>query len=208
MYQIVHAEAYTAEATEDFGAIEVGLICLRNLTRSCGRWTGRWCYGDKIWGSYKDLATKVSYKTKKIMQSRGIGPDPGAFSLFEDDIKTGVYVEANDESASFYFQDIKPLKDEPDNLSLDFVLTQGRSIIRVQPSARDLHWIQIEDFVEIFNRSYIINDPMNNPKLNYVSKVYISQWIPGDYIGLYLFLFNLYNKTSVNIQNSIYFISG
>ena len=28
----------------------------------------------------------------------------------------------------------------------------------VQPMAEDLHWVQIEDFVEVFNRVYIATD--------------------------------------------------
>lgn len=177
LYQIVDAQVCNAAASESYGALQVGMICVRNLTRSCGRWTGRWCYGDLAWGHYPDLAIDMSYKTKKIMARRKITPDPGAFSMFEDDIKTGIYKDLDDASP-FYFSDIKQNKDEPDSLSLDFVLSQGRSIIRVQPDARDLHWIQVEDFVEIFNRIYVVYDDTTN-----ASKRYLSKWIPGDYIG-------------------------
>jgi len=177
LYQVIDVQPFSAQASENFGAIQVGMICLRNITRSCGRWTGRWCYADNAWGHYPDLAINMSYKTKKIMFQRKIIPDPGTFALFEDDIKIGIYKDLDDASP-FYFSDIKQNKDEPDNLSLDFVLSQGRSIIRIQPDARDLHWIQIEDFVEMFNRVYIVH-----VDTNFVSKRYISKWMPGDYIG-------------------------
>jgi hypothetical protein len=52
----------------------------------------------------------------------------------------------------------------------------------VQPMANDLCWIQIEDFVELFNRVYVIND--NTVKLKEgVSKRFVSKWLPGDFIG-------------------------
>lgn len=52
----------------------------------------------------------------------------------------------------------------------------------VQPMASDLCWIQIEDFVELFNRVYVIND--NTVKLKEgVSKRFVSKWLPGDFIG-------------------------
>lgn len=52
----------------------------------------------------------------------------------------------------------------------------------VQPMASDLCWIQIEDFVELFNRVYVIND--NTMKLKEgVSKRFVSKWLPGDFIG-------------------------
>ena len=45
VYQVVDVGTYSAEATAELGALTVGMVCLRNLTRSCGRWTGRWAYG-------------------------------------------------------------------------------------------------------------------------------------------------------------------
>lgn len=48
--------------------------------------------------------------------------------------------------------------------------------------ANDLCWIQIEDFVELFNRVYVIND--NTVKIKEgVSKRFVSKWLPGDFIG-------------------------
>ncbi len=46
--------------------------------------------------------------------------------------------------------------------------------------ADDLHWIQIEDFVDIFNRVYIVNDLMFEKKGT--CRRYVSKWLPGDYI--------------------------
>jgi hypothetical protein len=36
----------------------------------------------------------------------------------------------------------------------------------LQPFAEDLFWIQIEDFVDVFNRLYIISDATVGPALN------------------------------------------
>lgn len=77
IYQIVDVGVYSAEATAELGALTVGMICVRNVTRSMGRWTGRWCYGDKLWGYYNDLSTKVTYRTKMIAYERGMSPHPG-----------------------------------------------------------------------------------------------------------------------------------
>ena len=81
----------------------------------------------------------------------------------------------------------QPSAVEPDSLSLDFVLSQGRSIVKVQPDTRDLHWIQIEDFVELFNRCVIIRDMVTSEEQTYVSKRVVSKWIPG--MGTHFFIF-------------------
>jgi hypothetical protein len=51
----------------------------------------------------------------------------------------------------------------------------------VQPQAEDLYWIQIEDFVEIFNRIYIITDVAFREKAT--CKRFLSRWLPGDFIA-------------------------
>ena len=94
-----------------------------------------------------------------------------------------------DGSEKFFHNDISPYRDEPDSLSLDFVLSQGRSIVKVQPDTRDLHWIQIEDFVELFNRCVIVRDMVTSEEQTYVSKRVVSKWIPGMGTHLYFFIF-------------------
>ena len=84
-----------------------------------------------------------------------------------------------DGSEKFFHNDVRPFGDESDSLSLDFVLSQGRSIVRVQPDVRDLHWIQIEDFVELFNRCVIIRDMVTSEEQTYCSHRFVSKWIPG-----------------------------
>jgi hypothetical protein len=51
----------------------------------------------------------------------------------------------------------------------------------VQPQADDLHWIQIEDFVDIFNRVYVTTD-FTFEKEGQVKR-FVSKWVPGDFIG-------------------------
>jgi hypothetical protein len=51
----------------------------------------------------------------------------------------------------------------------------------IQPIADDLYWIQVEDFVDIFNRIYIVTD-LSFDKRG-VCKRYVSKWLPGDYIA-------------------------
>lgn len=50
----------------------------------------------------------------------------------------------------------------------------------VQPMADDLHWIQIEDFVEIFSRIFVVNDLGFEKK--FTTKRFVSKWLPGDYL--------------------------
>lgn len=52
----------------------------------------------------------------------------------------------------------------------------------VQPMAEDLHWIQIEDFVEVFNRVYLTTDHTLLHKEG-TTKRFVSKWIPGDFVG-------------------------
>jgi hypothetical protein len=51
----------------------------------------------------------------------------------------------------------------------------------IQPIADDLYWIQVEDFVDIFNRIYIVTD-LSFAKSG-MCKRYVSKWLPGDYIA-------------------------
>lgn len=46
--------------------------------------------------------------------------------------------------------------------------------------ADDLHWIQIEDFVDIFSRIFVLND-LSFEK-NFTTKRFVSKWLPGDYL--------------------------
>ena len=227
IYQIVDVGVYSAEATAELGALTVGMICVRNVTRSMGRWTGRWSYGDKLWGYYNDLSTKVTYRTKMITYERGMAPHPGKtlelqvlhtliemrasrrisvtmpissymyiyhligpWKSFQDDVADNV-VFPLDGSEKFFHDEISPYRDEPDSLSLDFVLSQGRSIIKVQPDTRDLHWIQIEDFVELFNRCIIIRDMMTTEEQTYSSRRFVSKWVPGMIFNAFPIVFSI-----------------
>ena len=51
----------------------------------------------------------------------------------------------------------------------------------IQPQADDLHWVQIEDFVEVFNRLFVACD-LTFQKEGAVKR-YVSKWLPGDFIG-------------------------
>lgn len=51
----------------------------------------------------------------------------------------------------------------------------------VQPQAEDLHWIQIEDFVDVFNRVFITTD--HTFEKEGAVRRYVSRWVPGDFVG-------------------------
>jgi hypothetical protein len=60
-------------------------------------------------------------------------------------------------------------------------IDKARAVKVVQPVAEDLHWLQIEDFVEIFNRVTVTVDLSFERKAT--TKVFSSRWIAGDYLA-------------------------
>ena len=79
------------------------------------------------------------------------------------------------------FSDIALSSDseEDDNFSIDKFLKAKVKI--AQPGVDGLYWMQIEDFVELFNRVYVLED-IGGLEDNLVSKRFASKWVPGDYI--------------------------
>ena len=79
------------------------------------------------------------------------------------------------------FSDIALSSDseEEDNFSIDKFL---RAKVKIaQPGVDGLYWMQIEDFVELFNRMYVLED-IGKVQDSLVSKRFTSRWVPGDYI--------------------------
>jgi hypothetical protein len=73
MYQIVDAVAATAEATEVFDALVVGMICVRSLQPSgVGRLVGKWGYGDQLWGDYPKIGNFLLKRTEEIRSKLGM----------------------------------------------------------------------------------------------------------------------------------------
>lgn len=78
MYQIVDAVAATAEATETYDAMVVGMVCVRNLQpQGAGRYTGKWCYGDELWGHYPEIGNFLHKRTKEIGHKLGLLDEHG-----------------------------------------------------------------------------------------------------------------------------------
>mmetsp|Transcript_295 Transcript_295/g.661 ORF Transcript_295/g.661 Transcript_295/m.661 type:complete len:952 (-) Transcript_295:9-2864(-) len=79
------------------------------------------------------------------------------------------------------FSDIALSSDseEDDNFSIDKFLKAKVKI--AQPGVDGLYWMQIEDFVELFNRVYVLED-IADLQENLVSRRFASKWVPGDYI--------------------------
>merc|ERR1711912_190412 len=77
IYQIVDARVATALATEELDQLDVGMICVRNLTQDSGRWTGRWSYGDFSWTQYPAIGEKLQRVTNDLLEGLGLTPfDP------------------------------------------------------------------------------------------------------------------------------------
>ena len=254
-YQVVDVCLCTAEATAELDQLDVGMVCVKNLTQNYGRWTGRWGYGDFLWTQYPQIGKILEARTAALMTERGLQPslhsagmeasrpashsaargggsrrvdrnksaagssegkeEKGAGATTHTAAKakadTDNHLATADAAADVNnpIPDAKTAKpkaqamltpsadpeilgvveepeglrgrgpggraeagptgaggaplgadenDEADALALDFASSGGNSMVRHQPRSSDMHWIQIEDFVEIFNRAYVLND--------------------------------------------------
>jgi len=175
LYQVMDICIASAEPTEDLDALTIGMVCVRNLQPSGGRFNGRWSYGDSLWSDYNDIGIELYQKTREIQFKRGLGPDPSLDTL--GDI---MRLRANREKKQTMLGNEVYENDEPDDDDFDYVDKQAEQRM-VQPYAEDLSWIQIEDFVEVFNRVYIVTD-LTFEKTGAVRR-FASKWMPGDYIA-------------------------
>lgn len=57
MYQVVDCTAVTAAATADLDALTVGMVCVRILEKTGGRFLGRWSYGHQLWTEYPEIGS-------------------------------------------------------------------------------------------------------------------------------------------------------
>ncbi|RYH23189.1 hypothetical protein EON65_18140 [archaeon] len=135
------------------------------------RYTGRWSYGHHLWLNYKEIALDLRQRTREIQFKRGLGPNPASedFDAQQD--------------AMTKTTDLDNVDNEYDDLDLTY--QQATTIglankVMIQPIAEDLQWIQIEDFVNIFNYIYIVHDISFEKRA--LCKRFTSQWLPGDYL--------------------------
>lgn len=70
-------------------------------------------------------------------------------------------------------------EEEADNMSKERRPKNRKNV--VEPDCDFLCWIQFEDFVEVFNRVFILDDISWIP--NYSSKRFLSTWVVGDYVA-------------------------
>jgi hypothetical protein len=196
IYQVIDMEVVTAYATEDLDRLTVGMVCVRNLQKSEGFHNGPWSVGHQNWVLYREIGLKLRHKTREIMYSRGLGLDPNEKD--EDGnlvnfVKEDEFFDTEDRTAIDQFLALEQ-PDEPDELHQAFL---GRAnLMSPQPYERDIHWIQIEDFVDIFNRVYCLTDcsfmkgakkegddqkkKEGGKKIQVETKKFYSKWIPQD----------------------------
>ena len=184
MYQIMDAMTVTNAATAEMDTLTVGMVCVRNLQADEGRFIGRWSYGHATWQQYKDIGMKLRHRTRELMFKRGLGLDPNLRDQETGDLVN--FVEDDHKTHKLFKEEEKIVKlvSERDGLEIDYI---GRTRYPPpQPTERDLYWIQIEDFVDVFNRAYSLYDPSIPPPGSIPgtwkpgNKRFISKWIPGD----------------------------
>ena len=71
--------------------------------------------------------------------------------------------------------------EEPDGNNFVYIDQDCDGLRINQPSAEDFFWIQIEDFVEVFNRIWVVTDFTleKRPEIKGGVKLYASKWVPG-----------------------------
>ena len=124
VYEVIDAVAASADATETYDALTVGMVCIRNLQgQGQGRFVGKWSYGDQLWADYPEIGKFLQKRSEDLMKGLGL--------------------------------EVRPITLTPE---MNYIKQQHRGVMPKQPDVEDLYWIQIEDFVEVFNRVYIVND--------------------------------------------------
>lgn len=185
IYEVIDVQVVTADPTEDLDRLTVGMVCIRNLQKNEGFFNGPWSMGHQNWTMYRQIGTTLRHRTRELMFERGLGLDPNQED--EDGNKVNFVTEdeffdTRDRTGIDQFLALEQ-PDEPDALQAAFI---GRAaLLSPQPYERDIHWVQIEDYVDVFNRSYIITDVSFSTSgvLDDVdTKVFFSKWVPGEYL--------------------------
>ncbi len=182
IYQVLAIESVTAFPTEELDALTVGMVCVRNLQKDEGFFNGKWSLGHQNWIMYREIGIKLRHRTREIMYERGLGLDPNERN---DDnelvnfIKDDEFFDNEDRTGIDAFLKLEQ-PDEPDAMTAAFL---GRANLRSpQPYEKDIHWISIEDFVDIFNRVYVLTDLSTGQEKPLQTKTFYSKWIPGDFL--------------------------
>ena len=175
------------------------MVCIRILQKNTGRYEGRWTFGSKLWSDYPQIGKALEHRTKEIQYERKLGPNPNpkpkktkkktteesATGTTESNAainaEGGEQEEEGDNEVEDNYDDNNQdnLGDENDDLGLDYLVKAKPEI--PQPYAKDLCWIQIEDFVEVFNRVFVVTD-LKQTVNTFGSTRYLSKWVPGDFI--------------------------
>ncbi len=183
IYEVLDVQEVTAYPTEVLDRLTVGMVCVRNLQKTEGFHTGPWSVGHQNWVLYREIGTKLRHRTREIMFERGLGLDPNQVDEegnLINFIKEDEFFDTEDRSAIDQFLAIEQ-PDQPDELHRAFL---GRAnLLSPQPYERDIHWIQIEDFVDVFNRAYALTDctfKKGAAKPQLETKRFYSKWMPGE----------------------------
>lgn len=153
MYQVIDAVVVSAEPTEELDAVTVGMVCVRNVQEGQGRYTGRWSFQDELWAMYPEIGNTMRTRTREIQHKRGLGLPVKEY----DDSYTGLDMYKYLPMEEIEEIAVNAIRNENDDHQLAGFAMKSQTKIS-QPTAPDLHWIQIEDFVDVFNRLYIVCD--------------------------------------------------
>ena len=61
-----------APPTESTDALDVGMICIKNLGMHGGNFTGRWSFNHPVWGEYPEIGLDVSTRTNVLVENNPI----------------------------------------------------------------------------------------------------------------------------------------
>jgi hypothetical protein len=211
MYQVVDVAQVTAAATAELDALTVGMVCVRILQKSGGRYIGRWSYGHHLWTEYPAIGEELNNRTINIQQKLGLLKPNAADG--DSSTKTGKTADSggsDKKGASTAKQSMTAASnsqtpmttesrsllnsswkigvgfpefedEEADSLDIRRSVTKAVAKVRLdcldclynhhfarrfticivrllqsQPEPTEFFWMQIEDFVDMFNRVYIV----------------------------------------------------
>ncbi|CAE7445610.1 unnamed protein product, partial [Symbiodinium microadriaticum] len=152
------------------------LLNYRINVKTNGRFTGRWSYGHPVWAEYPEIGRDLAGRTEELkVASPFYKPEaPAAISA-----KNSTTNEITDPFGDVELSEDDDSDEEEDNNAIDKILKQKNKV--QQPGVEGLYWMQIEDFVGLFNRVYIIEDLMWQGDM--ITRRFLSKWVPGDFIA-------------------------
>ena len=162
-----------------------------------------------MWLKYPDISRDIEARTESIINKWKAQVEIFHQMNLENSTSAGDTISSNTDNGadvSFFdliennvIEDRSSINKENNSTSITTNITTSSN----GSSSNDLLWIQIEDFIELFNRIYIVTDLSMNPEYSISYKRFLGRWKIGIYIYLYIyFLYIIY--VCIYLQSNMY----